>query len=74
MKMYSVVVFAELTDSCVVFFRERLVKEFDRTSSMLVDLGSDQTSCHNPYHGGYCPVQVSIASEQFVSRPNCTAM
>jgi hypothetical protein len=25
---------------------------------LLVDLGSDQTSCHNPYHGGYYPVQV----------------
>lgn len=36
-------------------FRERLAKEKDN----LVDLGSDQTSCHNPYHGGYYPVQVN---------------
>ncbi|CAF4564502.1 unnamed protein product, partial [Rotaria magnacalcarata] len=25
----------------------------------LVDLGSDQTSCHTPYQGGYYPVQLS---------------
>ena len=39
-------------------FRERLAEEKED----LVDLGSDQTSCHNPYQGGYYPVQVrSIA-------------
>lgn len=37
-----------------ILFRERLAKE----KEVLVDLGSDQTSCHNPYHGGYYPVQV----------------
>lgn len=39
-------------------FRERLAEEKED----LVDLGSDQTSCHIPYQGGYYPVQVrSIA-------------
>jgi len=26
----------------------------------LVELGSDQTSCHNPFNGGYYPVQLSF--------------
>lgn len=38
--------------------RERLVEEYDSTGDLLVDLGSDQTSCHNPFMGGYYPVQV----------------
>lgn len=29
-------------------------------SEMLVDLGSDQTSCHNPFNGGYYPVGLSF--------------
>ncbi|CAF1331733.1 unnamed protein product [Rotaria magnacalcarata] len=39
----------------VVDLWERLAKEKDT----LVDLGSDQTSCHTPYQGGYYPVQLS---------------
>lgn len=38
--------------------RERLVHELDTTGT-LVDLGSDQASCHNPFNGGYYPVQLS---------------
>ncbi|CAF2904808.1 unnamed protein product [Rotaria sp. Silwood2] len=30
----------------------------------LVDLGSDQTSCHDPYQGGYYPVQLSYDEAQ----------
>ena len=26
-----------------------------------IDLASDQTSCHEPYTGGYCPVSLSFA-------------
>ncbi len=39
---------------------------------MLVDLGSDQTSCHNPFNGGYYPVQLSFseANAMMVSDPN----
>ena len=29
-----------------------------KTGERLVDLGSDQTSLHNPFNGGYYPVQV----------------
>jgi urocanate hydratase len=43
--------------------RERLAKE----KELLVDLGSDQTSCHNPYHGGYYPVQVIEKNAFFIS-------
>uniref|UniRef100_A0A8C5IJP3 Urocanate hydratase n=1 Tax=Junco hyemalis TaxID=40217 RepID=A0A8C5IJP3_JUNHY len=37
-----------------------LVHELDTTGELLVDLGSDQTSCHNPFNGGYYPVQLSF--------------
>lgn len=40
--------------------RERLVYELDTTGELLVDLGSDQTSCHNPFSGGYYPVQLGF--------------
>uniref|UniRef100_A0A8B9MAQ1 Urocanate hydratase 1 n=1 Tax=Accipiter nisus TaxID=211598 RepID=A0A8B9MAQ1_9AVES len=38
----------------------RLVYELDTTGELLVDLGSDQTSCHNPFSGGYYPVQLGF--------------
>ncbi|WAR26800.1 HUTU-like protein [Mya arenaria] len=44
----------------VVSLWERLADEFDRTGDLLADLGSDQTSCHNPYLGGYYPVQLTF--------------
>ncbi|TFK11986.1 CKLF-like MARVEL transmembrane domain-containing protein 6 [Platysternon megacephalum] len=44
----------------VVDLWERLVYELDTTGEQLVDLGSDQTSCHNPFSGGYYPVQLSF--------------
>ncbi|XP_052679852.1 urocanate hydratase-like [Crassostrea angulata] len=43
----------------VVDLWERLVYEYESTGDLLVDLGSDQTSCHNPFQGGYYPVQLS---------------
>jgi len=43
----------------VVAVWERLVDEHRRTGELLVDLGSDQTSCHAPFSGGYYPVQLS---------------
>uniref|UniRef100_A0A452QMP1 urocanate hydratase n=1 Tax=Ursus americanus TaxID=9643 RepID=A0A452QMP1_URSAM len=45
----------------VVDLWERLVHELDTTGELLVDLGSDQTSCHNPFNGGYYPVQLGFA-------------
>lgn len=44
----------------IFFPRERLVYELDTTGELLVDLGSDQTSCHNPFSGGYYPVQLGF--------------
>lgn len=45
----------------VVDLWERLVAESEGAAGeLLVDLGSDQTSCHNPFGGGYYPVQVSF--------------
>ena len=40
----------------VVSLWERLAEE----TELLVELGSDQTSLHNPYNGGYYPVQLSF--------------
>ena len=42
----------------IVEIWEALAKHHDSTGELLADLGSDQTSCHNPYLGGYYPVQV----------------
>ena len=44
------------------------MEEFDRTGDLLVDLGSDQTSCHNPFQGGYYPVQVKLWIVEVVIR------
>ncbi|KAL5013364.1 hypothetical protein ScPMuIL_007634 [Solemya velum] len=43
----------------VVLLWERIVEEYEKTGDLLVDMGSDQTSCHNPYQGGYYPAQLS---------------
>ena len=53
------------THTCFVY-RERLVSEYDRTGELLVDLASDQTSLHNPFGGGYYPVQLSYNEAQKV--------
>ena len=39
-----------------MFFREKLAEIYESSGELLADLGSDQTSCHNPYNGGYYPV------------------
>lgn len=56
-----------------VFPRERLVHELDTTGELLVDLGSDQTSCHNPFNGGYYPVQLSFEEAQSLMASNPAA-
>lgn len=38
-----------------------------------MDLGSDQTSCHNPFNGGYYPVQLSFAEAQSLMASDPTA-
>ncbi|ROT75269.1 putative urocanate hydratase [Penaeus vannamei] len=50
----------------VVSVWERLVQEYEQTGELLVELGSDQTSCHNPFSGGYYPVQLSFKEAQEV--------
>ncbi|XP_042895553.1 urocanate hydratase isoform X2 [Parasteatoda tepidariorum] len=39
---------------------ERIKKVYESTGELLADLGSDQTSCHNPFDGGYYPAQLSF--------------
>ena len=34
------------------------MQEYESTGEVLAELGSDQTSLHNPFSGGYYPVQV----------------
>lgn len=55
----------------IVDLWERLVEEYEKTGDLLVDLGSDQTSCHNPFSGGYYPVQLSFteANQKLCSDP-----
>ena len=50
--------------SCGCGHRERLVKEYKATGELIVELGSDQTSLHNPFGGGYYPVQLSFSESQ----------
>uniref|UniRef100_H3BZ80 Urocanate hydratase n=1 Tax=Tetraodon nigroviridis TaxID=99883 RepID=H3BZ80_TETNG len=55
----------------IVDLWERLLLEYERTGELLVDLGSDQTSLHNPFNGGYYPVQLSFrqANQVMVADP-----
>ncbi|XP_030230642.1 urocanate hydratase [Gadus morhua] len=55
----------------IVDLWERLVLEYQRSGELLVDLGSDQTSLHNPFSGGYYPVQLSFrqANQLMASSP-----
>ncbi len=43
----------------IVDLWEALLEHYNKTGELLVDLGSDQTSCHNPFSGGYFPVSLS---------------
>ena len=47
---------------------ERLYKEYQDTGELLVDLGSDQTSCHDPFGGGYYPVQLGFDEAKKVNK------
>ena len=42
------------------------MSEYERTGELLVNLASDQTSLHNPFGGGYYPVQLSYNEAQKV--------
>ncbi|CAG0885510.1 unnamed protein product [Cyprideis torosa] len=54
----------------VVALWERLVEDYQKTGEKLVDLGSDQTSCHNPFNGGYYPVQLTFEQSQVMMAEN----
>lgn len=51
--------------------RERLCVETERTGELLAELGSDQTSCHNPFNGGYYPVQVGLLPTTYAVLAGC---
>ena len=44
------------------------MEEFERTGELLVELGSDQTSLHNPFGGGYYPVQLGYEEAQLLMK------
>ena len=48
--------------------RERILCEYETTGELLVELGSDQTSLHDPFGGGYYPVQLSFEEANVVMR------
>ena len=50
----------------VVSVWEKLAQEYENGGQLLVELGSDQTSCHNPHSGGYYPVQLTYSEAQEV--------
>jgi urocanate hydratase len=52
----------------VVDLWERVVLDHEATGELLVELGSDQTSLHNPFGGGYCPVQLGFDEAQQVMK------
>ncbi|XP_069792601.1 urocanate hydratase isoform X3 [Narcine bancroftii] len=57
----------------VVDLWERLAWECEHTGELLVDLGSDQTSCHNPFSGGYYPVQLTFKAANQMMRSDPAA-
>ena len=50
----------------IVLLWERIVREYEVTGELLADLGSDQTSLHNPFGGGYYPVGLRYEEAQVV--------
>ena len=50
----------------VVDLWEGLAAHTEKTGENLVELASDQTSLHNPYNGGYYPVQLSYEESNLV--------
>ncbi|XP_003740720.1 urocanate hydratase [Galendromus occidentalis] len=44
----------------IVDLWEYLAQEAEESGELLVELGSDQTSCHNPFNGGYYPAELTF--------------
>jgi urocanate hydratase len=62
-------------ESTSIAYHGNVVTLWEKLASldeMLVDLGSDQTSLHNPFNGGYYPVQLTFeeANAMMVSNPS----
>jgi len=51
---------------------EMIVQHLESTGELLSELGSDQTSCHNPFNGGYYPVHYSYDEAQEVLKRDPT--
>ena len=56
--MLTLTIYVYYCTGNIVTLWEKLA-ELAEQGEMLVELGSDQTSCHNPFLGGYYPVQLS---------------
>ena len=54
----------------IVDLWEAILEHYKKTGELLADLGSDQTSCHNPYLGGYFPVQLSYEESLVMMHEN----
>ena len=52
----------------VVALWEKFAQVLEKTGEMLIELGSDQTSCHVPFNGGYYPVQLGFEEANEVGR------
>jgi len=48
------------------------VKDYEDNGDLLVDLGSDQTSLHNPYNGGYYPAGLTFDESQQLMKNDST--
>lgn len=44
--------------------------EYAKGNNVKIDLLSDQTSCHNVYDGGYCPVNINYEERTFLLKEN----
>jgi urocanate hydratase len=54
----------------VVDVWERLARESENDPELIPELGSDQTSLHNPFQGGYYPVGISFKEAQILMAEN----
>jgi len=56
----------------VVDVWEMLADHYEQTGENLVELGSDQTSLHNPFNGGYYPVGMNMEEANHTMHTNPT--
>lgn len=54
----------------IVHLWEKLVEEHGKSKEVLVELGSDQTSCHCPFSGGYIPADLNYESAKQLLKSN----